>query len=86
MNAKAKNYTDVCIAMAGWTVTERIRFVAEELENLTQILHNDPHYSVDAMAMGEIEMQNYQTAIQMVEGNWEPADPPGWEGGFAENH
>lgn len=31
-------------------------------------------------------LRDAEAALHAIEDNYEPPDPPGWEGGFAENH
>ena len=85
MRAVNNNYLEVCRLMASWSLTERVRFVAEELQNLNQIIGlGDGDVLQDAMS--DIFTEKFEEAISRCDGDWEPPDPPGWEGGFADNH
>jgi putative ribosome biogenesis GTPase RsgA len=51
-------------------------------------LSDTPHlHTVDlAHALAEIIQQTIEEFIAYEQENYEPPDPPGWEGGFADNH
>lgn len=65
------------------TLNQRIEWLAIEMQNIESLTVGDPW----RRSMFEaIEEREYQLAQQKASGNWEPRDPPGFEGGFAENH
>jgi hypothetical protein len=76
-------------AYAGLGIRERFEWVALEMQNLNEIL-NTYHGDAEEVFLNdiyeEIQCEEFQRAIDKLRGNWEPPDPPGWEGGFADNH
>ena len=65
------------------SLDERLRFAAAEMKELESLTVAEPYRR---SMLEDIEDRNYDRAIAKATGNWEPPDPPGWEGGFAENH
>jgi hypothetical protein len=51
-------------------------------------LSDTPHLHTDKLArdLAEIIQQTIEEFIAYEQENYEPPDPPGWEGGFADNH
>ena len=68
---------------AGLTLDQRLEWMAIEMENIESLTIAMPWAR---SIFEDIEEREYKRAIQKATGNWEPRDPPGWEGGFAENH
>lgn len=65
------------------TMKERLLAFALEAENLDHLSNTDHEvaFVFDAIMMGE-----FSDAVRKARGDWEPPDPPGWEGGIADNH
>ena len=70
-------------AMLGLTVKDRLEWVAIEMDSLSLLATYDP-WNNDIL--GDIEAGEYKRAIAKARGDYEPPDPPGFEGGFADNH
>jgi hypothetical protein len=53
-----------------------------------EFLGDEPHlHTVDRIdALAKIIQQTIEEFIAYEQENYEPPDPPGWEGGFADNH
>jgi hypothetical protein len=74
---------------AEMTLMQRLEWFALEAHHLDQLTEIGKH-GIPTMARSAfddvMDYQDYERAIQKASGNWEPTDPPGFEGGFAENH
>lgn len=69
--------------MAHLSVEQRLEWLAIEMQNLESLTVAEPW---KRSILEDIEDREYGRAIVKATGNWEPPDPPGWEGGFADNH
>ena len=51
-------------------------------------LDDEPHLATTKRTceLAELIQQTIEGWIAYEKNNYEPPDPPGWEGGFAENH
>jgi hypothetical protein len=65
------------------TIEQRLHDVAIEMENLSQITQAEPWLNA---ILEHIEERKYKEARWRLSPDWEPSDPPGFEGGFANNH
>lgn len=74
---------------SGMTLMQRLEWFALEAQNLDQLTELGKH-GIPTMARSAfddvMDYQNYERAIAKARGDWEPPDPPGFEGGFADNH
>lgn len=70
--------------LARFTINERLEACALEMQNLQQL--STAFDDSEKGTFEDIEAGEYARAIQKARGDWEPPDPPGFEGGFAPNH
>lgn len=68
----------------------RLEAVALEMRSLWDLRTTADCTREETIAVNDIlrDIENYEydRAIAKARGNWEPPSPPGFEGGFAENH
>lgn len=75
---KADNYIQVVQKMAGWTILQRIRFVAQELQNLYELV--PPLHAMDvdhellreSSALESLALEDFKKCLAICDGNWEP--------------
>jgi hypothetical protein len=68
--------------MSGQTYDSKCFDLAEAF--LQDELHLDTFKRTEALAA--LIQQTIEDFIKYEKDNYEPPDPPGWEGGFADNH
>lgn len=84
--AKPANLPEVERLMADWSLLQRVRFTAVLMLEVLHATVPLEQFEIEPQAFDDIQMGEFGRAIQRCDGNWEPPDPPGWEGGFADNH
>ena len=69
--------------LAHLSMKDRLLAYAIESENLAELAVHDTN--IDSF-LWSIHLDKYEEAKCKARRDYEPPDPPGWEGGFADNH
>lgn len=70
------------------TIKERLVAFVLEARNLHELSFGTSGDNALFIAdvLGDLATENFDVALAKARGEYESPDPPGWEGGFAENH